>query len=94
MPSYEVIGNPPNIAVPTHFAKVILTSRSQNASPAFGFGGSSKSVAVGGVTDAARDISIGAFVLPNAVIPDEVPLTAFQVPGKLNSPANDSICFD
>ena len=24
---YEVIGNPPNIAVPTHFAKVVLTSR-------------------------------------------------------------------
>ncbi len=22
--SYEVIGNPPNVAVPTHFAKVIL----------------------------------------------------------------------
>ncbi|KAJ9123635.1 hypothetical protein QFC24_003851 [Naganishia onofrii] len=78
--SYEVIGNPPNIAVPTHFAKVILTSRSQNASSSFGFGGSSKSSVVGGVTEAARDISIGAFVLPNAVIPDEVPLTAFQVP--------------
>lgn len=24
---YEVIGNPPNIAVPTHFAKVVLTTR-------------------------------------------------------------------
>ncbi|KAJ9103996.1 hypothetical protein QFC21_002459 [Naganishia friedmannii] len=79
--SYEVIGNPPNIAVPTHFAKVILTSRSHNASSSFGLGGSSKSTALGGgVTEAARDISIGAFVLPNAVIPDEVPLTAFQVP--------------
>jgi endonuclease G, mitochondrial len=24
---YEVIGNPPNVAVPTHFAKVLLTAR-------------------------------------------------------------------
>lgn len=24
---YEVIGNPPNVAVPTHFAKVVLTTR-------------------------------------------------------------------
>lgn len=71
---------------------MILTSRSQNASSSFGFGGSSKSSVVGGVTEAARDISIGAFVLPNAVIPDEVPLTAFQVPGKLDLPTNDKYC--
>ncbi|KAF8519320.1 hypothetical protein BU17DRAFT_89974 [Hysterangium stoloniferum] len=25
--TYEVIGNPPNVAVPTHFAKVVLTTR-------------------------------------------------------------------
>lgn len=30
--SYEVIGNPPNVAVPTHFAKVVLTSRPSSAS--------------------------------------------------------------
>ena len=64
--SYEVIGNPPSISVPTHFAKVILTSRVPNGRS---------------VTDAARDISIGAFVLPNAVIADEAPLSQFAVPG-------------
>jgi len=63
--SYEGIGNPPSISVPTHFAKVILTSRVPNGRS---------------VTDAARDISIGAFVLPNAVIADEAPLSQFAVP--------------
>ncbi|KAF9915525.1 nuclease [Lobosporangium transversale] len=53
---YEVIGNPPNIAVPTHFYKVILTDKGNG------------------------DMTIGAFVLPNDKIQNEVPLTAFQVP--------------
>ncbi|KAI0273846.1 DNA/RNA non-specific endonuclease [Gloeopeniophorella convolvens] len=30
--SYEVIGNPPNVAVPTHFAKVVLASRPSSPS--------------------------------------------------------------
>ncbi|KAJ1947365.1 nuclease [Linderina pennispora] len=34
---YEVIGNPPNVAVPTHFFKVILAKR--NNEPAFAIGG-------------------------------------------------------
>ncbi|KAI5449494.1 nuclease [Naganishia albida] len=75
--SYEMIGNPPNIAVPTHFAKVILTSRPQTTS--FGLPAKSASNALT-VSDAVRDVSVGAFVLPNAVIPDQVPLTSFQVP--------------
>ena len=79
--SYEVIGNPPNIAVPTHFAKVIMTSKSP-ATSSFGFGGSAKSVSPVAVSEAVKDVAIGAFVLPNAVIPDQVPLTSFQVPGK------------
>lgn len=78
-----MIGNPPNIAVPTHFAKVILTSRSENASSSFGFGASSSRSLI--VTDAVKDVSIGAFVLPNSVIPDQVPLTSFQVPGKCST---------
>ncbi|KAF9210148.1 nuclease [Haplosporangium sp. Z 27] len=53
---HEVIGNPPNIGVPTHFFKVILTDRGNG------------------------DMSVGAFVLPNDVIHNNVPLTAFQVP--------------
>ncbi|KAF5324516.1 hypothetical protein D9611_004481 [Ephemerocybe angulata] len=61
--THEVIGSPPNIAVPTHFAKVVLTSKPSSAS-----------------TPSIRDLSMGAFVLPNAIIPDTAPLTGFIVP--------------
>jgi len=56
--SYEVIGNPPNIAVPTHFYKVIFAEDGT----------------VGG------QVAVGAFVLPNAAIPNTKPLTDFEVP--------------
>ncbi|KAH8894999.1 hypothetical protein GQ53DRAFT_73295 [Thozetella sp. PMI_491] len=55
---YEVIGNPPNVAVPTHFYKVIFA---EDGSP----GGK---------------VALGAFVLPNAPIPNEKPITDFEVP--------------
>ncbi|KAH8673585.1 hypothetical protein BX600DRAFT_508834 [Xylariales sp. PMI_506] len=57
---YEVIGNPPNVAVPTHFYKVIFAEDSANKT--------------GG------PVAIGAFVLPNAPIPNEKPITDFEVP--------------
>lgn len=60
--SYEVIGNPPNVSVPTHWAKVILTAQ----------GGMPGQPGV--------KTSLGAFAMPNAVIPDEEPLTKFLVP--------------
>jgi endonuclease G, mitochondrial len=63
--THEMIGNPPNIGVPTHFAKVVLTAKP--SSPA---------------TPDISEISTGAFVLPNAPIPDETPLESFVVPGK------------
>ncbi|KAG0305174.1 nuclease [Dissophora globulifera] len=53
---HEVIGNPPNIGVPTHFYKVILTDKGNG------------------------EMTMGAFVLPNNTIHNDVPLTAFQVP--------------
>lgn len=56
---YEVIGNPPNVAVPTHFYKVIYAEEQS---------------APGG------KVALGAFVLPNAVIPNEKPLGDFEVP--------------
>jgi endonuclease G len=56
--SYEVIGNPPNVAVPTHFYKVIFAEDGT----------------IGG------QVALGAFVLPNAVIPNEKPLQDFEVP--------------
>ncbi|KAI0028520.1 hypothetical protein K488DRAFT_80641 [Vararia minispora EC-137] len=61
--TYEMIGTPPNVAVPTHFAKVVLTSRPSSPS-----------------TPDVPEISTGAFVLPNAKIPDETPLESFIVP--------------
>lgn len=56
--SYEVIGNPPNIAVPTHFYKVIFGESGTVNGP----------------------VALGAFVLPNARIPNDKPLTEFEVP--------------
>ena len=56
--SYEVIGNPPNVAVPTHFYKVIFAEDGKT----------------GG------NVSLGAFVLPNAPIANDKPLTDFEVP--------------
>lgn len=58
--SYEVIGNPPNVAVPTHFYKVIFgeeAAGSPNGS-----------------------VALGAFVLPNAEIPNQKSLRDFEVP--------------
>ncbi|KAN0075472.1 hypothetical protein V8E55_011495 [Tylopilus felleus] len=59
--NYEVIGSPPNVAVPTHFAKVVLASRPSS-------------------TPDLPEISTGAFVLPNAIIPDEAPFESFVTP--------------
>ncbi|MDI1488924.1 MAG: nuclease [Ramalina farinacea] len=56
--SYEVIGSPPNVAVPTHFYKVIF--------------------AEDGTT--GGNVSMGAFVLPNAPIANDKPLRDFEVP--------------
>ncbi|ROT38565.1 hypothetical protein SODALDRAFT_333170 [Sodiomyces alkalinus F11] len=55
---YEVIGNPPNIAVPTHFYKVIFAEDGRVGGP----------------------VAIGAFVLPNAPIPNDKPLSDFEMP--------------
>jgi endonuclease G len=56
--SYEVIGQPPNIAVPTHFYKVIFAEDGK----------------------AGGNVALGAFVLPNAAISNNKPLTDFEVP--------------
>lgn len=55
---YEMIGSPPNVAVPTHFYKVIFAEDGR----------------------AGGDVALGAFVLPNAVIPNDKPITDFEVP--------------
>lgn len=56
--TYEMIGNPPNVAVPTHFFKLIVTNDKANG----------------------KDVSVGAFILPNEPISNEVKLTDFEVP--------------
>ncbi|KAL2123908.1 hypothetical protein VTJ04DRAFT_273 [Mycothermus thermophilus] len=62
---YEVIGNPPNVAVPTHFYKVIYAE--EDAPSKQQPGGNGK-------------VALGAFVLPNAPIPNDKPLSDFEVP--------------
>lgn len=62
--THEVIGSPPNIGVPTHFAKVVLTAKPSAPSK-----------------PDVLDVSMGAFVLPNAIIPDDAPLESFVAPG-------------
>lgn len=57
--SYEVIGNPPNVAVPTHFYKVIFAESGKGD---------------------ADNVALGAFVLPNARIPNDKSLSEFEVP--------------
>ncbi|KAF9001971.1 hypothetical protein BDQ17DRAFT_1244021 [Cyathus striatus] len=61
--THEVIGTPPNVSVPTHFAKVVLTTKPKSPS-----------------NPDILELSSGAFVLPNAIIPDEAPLESFVVP--------------
>jgi endonuclease G, mitochondrial len=56
--SYEMIGEPPSVAVPTHFYKVIFAEDGKT----------------GG------NVALGAFVLPNAPIPNDKRLTDFEVP--------------
>jgi endonuclease G len=79
--TYEVIGDPPNISVPTHFAKVIYATglpsiTSSAASPL-----SSRGSGGGGLLGLGTGMTaLGAFVMPNAVIPNEAPLTSFVVP--------------
>ena len=70
--THEVIGSPPNVAVPTHFAKVVLTTKPSSPS-----------------TPNIPEVSTGAFVLPNAPIPDGAPLKSFVVPGECPNPVVD-----
>ena len=58
--SYEVIGNPPNVAVPTHFYKIIFAEEAAH--------------------HPTGRVALGAFVLPNAEIPNTKSLRDFEVP--------------
>ncbi|KAL2859625.1 hypothetical protein BJX68DRAFT_117291 [Aspergillus pseudodeflectus] len=58
--SYEVIGTPPNVAVPTHFYKIIYAEEAPGLP--------------------SGKVALGAFVLPNARIPNQKRLADFEVP--------------
>lgn len=96
--TYEMIapqGQPPSIAVPTHFAKVVLASKPGSGGGSRLFGSSQQAPPPPSASSANADASslvpaqvlmqkewsLGAFVLPNEVIPDETKLTDFVVPG-------------
>jgi endonuclease G len=76
--THEVIGSPPTIAVPTHFAKVILASR-----PDFSYPQAPSRTDKGLTsTNTIKELAMGAFVLPNKEIPDQADLRSFVVPGE------------
>ncbi|PWZ01996.1 hypothetical protein BCV70DRAFT_198280 [Testicularia cyperi] len=84
--SYEVIGNPPSISVPTHFAKVILgvgaapeTVQISGPKPDWKHTSTALTSKVG-LGSAGGVMALGAFVMPNSVIPNEAPLESFAVP--------------
>ncbi|MCO5565335.1 hypothetical protein L7F22_019008 [Adiantum nelumboides] len=90
--NYEVIGNPPSVSVPTHFAKVIyaqgrpgdrstLTSSASPALPASNPGTNNGLLGKVGLSGSSSNwTALSAFVLPNAIIPNEQPLKEFLVP--------------
>lgn len=73
-----MIGNPPSVAVPTHFAKVILASRPDFSYP------QKPSSADKAITSnsTVKELAMGAFVLPNKEIPDQADLRAFVAPSE------------
>lgn len=89
--SYEVIGDPPSIHVPTHFAKVIYGREKPRPTPSLPLNRAPEPLPAGGQSTPTLMASvglnpsqnwsaIGAFVTPNAVIPNEAPLRSFAVP--------------
>ncbi|WFD49176.1 nuclease [Malassezia furfur] len=71
--SYEVIGSPPSVSVPTHFAKVILGTGLKASEGSL--------IAKAGLGGAP--MALGAFVVPNSMIPDSAPLRSFETDGTL-----------
>lgn len=67
--TYEMIGNPPNVAVPTHFFKLIVAENPINDSRDSNIRESNQ-----------NKLSVAAFVMPNEPISNETKLTDFEVP--------------
>ena len=77
---HEVIGSPPSISVPTHFAKVVLASRPDFSYPQVPSTSGEPVSSRGGI----KELAMGAFVLPNTQIPDEADLRNYIVPGEID----------
>ncbi|CAO1632861.1 unnamed protein product [Parajaminaea phylloscopi] len=90
---YEVIGNPPSIGVPTHFAKVVLgvgrptpSASAAKALPSTSPSGGGSAVpqltprGLAGNLVGEKWVGLGAFVIPNARVANDTPLKAFSVP--------------
>jgi endonuclease G len=74
--TYEVIGTPPSISVPTHFAKVILASRPDFSYPQRPSSQNNEVTS----PQTVKELAMGAFVLPNKEIPDNADLRSFIMP--------------
>lgn len=86
--NYEVIGDPPSVSVPTHFAKVIY-AQGRPGDRSLPIPSSSSTLPdannvltgkIGLSGSSANWTALGAFVLPNAIIPNDQPLKNFLVP--------------
>ncbi|GAA5967795.1 hypothetical protein JCM8115_006448 [Rhodotorula mucilaginosa] len=81
--TYEMTGpqgGVPNVAVPTHFAKVLIASRApRHPSLALVPSKQNGSAVMTSFADGKEWVQ-GAFVLPNEAIPDETKLESFVVP--------------
>eukprot|EP01102_Stenamoeba_stenopodia_P022737 TRINITY_DN9590_c0_g1_i1.p1 TRINITY_DN9590_c0_g1~~TRINITY_DN9590_c0_g1_i1.p1 ORF type:complete len:470 (+),score=112.42 TRINITY_DN9590_c0_g1_i1:50-1411(+) len=91
---YEVIGHPPNVAVPTHFFKAVLVEEKPVVSKALTTTTTApvssseivplnKSNAPNNVNNNNGDVRrflIAGFILPNAAIPENDPIQKYMVP--------------
>jgi endonuclease G len=65
------------VSVPTHFAKVILAAR-----PDFSYPQKPNTRDMTTTSaDTMKEVALGAFILPNGVIPDGADLRSFITPG-------------
>lgn len=63
-----MIGEPPNVAVPTHFYKVMLVENLETY------------LFLSIVIFLSKEFMIGSFMVPNAPIPENTPIESFVVP--------------
>jgi endonuclease G len=78
--TYEVIGNPPNVAVPTHFYKVVVGVGFKGSHSPASTPSSPTQALAPSQTAPDNHVYIASFVLPNEPIDDHMPLLSFLTP--------------